>query len=53
MYLYPPKDCLQYHMYVYLTFKNTKDVISKIKSITKSCILDSQECSIEISNLYG
>ena len=28
-------------MYVYLIFKSTKDVILKIKSIAKGCILDS------------
>ena len=39
-------------MYVYLIFKSTKDVILKIKSITKSCILDSQESFMEIPNLY-
>ena len=37
-------------MYVYLIFKSTKDVILKIKSITKSCILDSQESFMEIPN---
>ena len=51
MYLFVPKDCLQYQMYAYLIFKSTKDVIKKIKSITNSCILDSQESSIKISNV--
>ena len=52
IYLYSPKDCLQCHMYVYLIFKHTKDVILQIKSIAKSCILDSQESFMEIPNLY-
>ena len=43
MYLYPPKDCLQCHMYVYLIFRSTTVVILKTKFITQSCILDSQE----------
>ena len=52
MHLYSPKDCLQCHMYVYLIFQSTKDVIWKTKSIAKSCILDSQESFIEIPNVY-
>ena len=47
----PPKDCLQCHMYVYLIFQSTKDMIWKTKSIAKSCIEDSQE-SFEIPNAY-
>ena len=39
-------------MYVYLIFKSTKDVILEIKSIAKSCILNSQENFVEMSNLY-
>ena len=41
-------------MYVYLIFKSSKDVILKIKSITKSCIYYrySQESFMEIPNLY-
>ena len=48
----PPKDCLQCHMYIYLIFQSTKDVIWKTKSIAKSWILDSQESFMEISNVY-
>ena len=48
MHLYPPQDCLQCHMYVYLIFASTKDVIRKTKTITKSCLLDSQKNLMEI-----
>ena len=39
-------------MFTYLIFKSTKDMILKIESIAKSCMLSSQESSTEISNLY-
>ena len=53
MHLYPPTDYLQYNsMYIYLIFTSVKYVIWKNKSITKSCILNSQKCLLEIPKVY-
>ncbi len=40
-FIFPQRLFAICHMYVFLIFKSTKDVNLKIKSIAKSCILDS------------
>ena len=46
MHLYPPKDYLQCHMYIYLIFASVKDVILKTKSITTQQIKSPDNVSI-------
>ena len=53
LYTAPQKKCLQCQVYVYLILITTKAAILKIESITHSCMLDSQESSMEISYSYG